>query len=265
MSADVLNILVPMAGRGSRFASAGYTLPKPLLPVFGRPMIEVVIDNIRPARPHRFIFIAQREHLEDHGLMPVLMRAGPDTRVIAIDGVTEGAACTTLLARGLIDNEASLMMANCDQYVATQIDDYLQAMDASGLEGWIMTMSAADPKWSFVRLGSDGLAREVVEKQVVSNEATVGIYNFRRGSDYVRAADAMVAAGDRTNGEFYVAPAYNYLLRAGGRVGCHNIGPDSAAMFGLGIPEDLLHFNRLPGVPLLRGAAATAVIPAVCE
>jgi dTDP-glucose pyrophosphorylase len=249
LKADVLNILVPMAGRGSRFARAGFVLPKPLLPAQGRPMIEVVIENIRPTRPHRFIFIAQQEHLDAHGLEPVLMRAGPGTRVIGIDGVTEGAACTTLLARELIDSAAPLMIANCDQYVATDIDDYLEAMDRSGLDGWIMTMGAHDPKWSFVRLDEQGLVCEVVEKRVVSQQATVGIYNFRRGSDYVRAADTMIAANDRTLGEFYVAPAYNHLLRAGGRVGCHDIGPDSAAMFGLGIPEDLALFNSLPGLP----------------
>lgn len=249
MTAEVLNILVPMAGRGSRFARAGYTLPKPLLPAQGRPMIERVIANLRPTRPHRFIFIAQREHLLAHGLAALLQRAGPDTRVLAIDGVTEGAACTTLLARPLIDSPAPLMIANCDQYVATRIDDYLAAMDASGLDGWIMTMGAQDPKWSYVRRGADGLVCEVVEKRVISHEATVGIYNFRRGHDYVRAAQAMIDAGDRTAGEFYVAPAYNHLLRAGGRVGGHDIGPDSQAMFGLGIPEDLDFFNSLPGLP----------------
>lgn len=255
MSCDPLNILVPMAGHGSRFAKAGYALPKPLLPAQGLPMIEQVVRNIRPARPHRFIFIAQRAHLGLHGLDAVLRSAGPHTEVIGIDGVTEGAACTTLLARALINTDAPLMIANCDQYVAVRIDDYLAAMDDSGCDGWIMTMGANDPKWSFVRRGADGGVCEVVEKRVVSNEATVGIYNFARGADYVRATEAMIAANDRTHGEFYVAPAYNHLARAGGRIGTLNIGPDSSAMFGLGVPDDLEFFNRLPGLPTLRGRA----------
>lgn len=249
MPVDLLNILIPMAGHGSRFARAGYALPKPLLSVQGRPMIEVVIENLRPERPHRFIFVCQRTHLAQHGLAAVLQAAGPDTVVVGIDSVTEGAACTTLLARQYIDNDQPLMIANCDQYVATDVDVYLTAMDRSGCDGYLMAMTADDPKWSFVRLDDQGRVLEVVEKQVVSDQATVGIYNFRRGRDYVRAALAMIDADDRTNQEFYVAPVYTHLLRAGGTVGFLNIGTDSQAMHGLGIPVDLERFNALPGLP----------------
>lgn len=266
MSAEVLNILVPMAGRGSRFSSAGYLAPKPLLSVHGRSMIEVVIDNLRPSRPHRFIFICQQAHLDDHVLEPVLRRAGPDTEIIGIHGVTEGAACTTLLAAAHIASAAPLMIANCDQYVAVNIDHYLAAMDEGGHDGYLMTMSAHDPKWSYARKDALGRVVEVVEKQVVSDEATTGIYNFRHGRDYVAAARRMITANDRTNGEFYVAPAYNYLVRDGQRVGTMNIGPDSSAMFGLGVPEDLEFFNRLPALPMplsrcaVRSAAVAATV-----
>jgi hypothetical protein len=142
------------------------------------------------------------------------------------------------------------MIANCDQYVAVAMDDYLAAMDRGRHDGFLMTMTAHDPKWSFVMKDALGRVSGVVEKQVVSDEATVGIYNFRRGSDYVAAARKMIAANERTNGEFYVAPAYNHLVQAGLRLGTMNIGPDSAAMFGLGVPADLEFFNRLPALPL---------------
>lgn len=258
MPADTLNILVPMAGRGQRFVQAGYALPKPLLPAQGRAMIELVIANLRPQRPHRFVFVCQQAHLDHHDLATLLRQAGPQTEIIAVRDITEGAACTTLLAADLIDSGWPLMIANCDQYVAMAIDDYLQAMDACGDDGFMMTMTAHDPKWSFARLGPQGEVVEVVEKQVVSDLATVGIYNFRRGSDYVAAARRMIAADDRTQGEFYVAPAYNYMVRAGLRVGQMNVGPDSSAMFGLGVPEDLERFNRLPGLPEPACAAACA-------
>jgi dTDP-glucose pyrophosphorylase len=249
MPAETLNILVPMAGRGQRFVQAGYALPKPLLTAQGRPMIEQVIDNLRPQRPHRFIFVCQQSHLEDHGLAARLRCAGPQTEIVPVTGVTDGAACTTLLAQALIDSERPLMIANCDQYVAMCIDDYLEVMDGSGDDGYMMTMTAHDPKWSFARLGASGEVVEVVEKKVVSDLATVGVYNFRRGRDYIAAAQRMIAADDRTNGEFYVAPVYNYMVRAGQRVGHLNVGPDSSTMFGLGVPEDLAYFNRLPGLP----------------
>lgn len=238
----MLNIVLPMAGHGSRFARAGYADPKPLIPVYGRPMIELVIDNLRPQRAHRFIFLCQQQHLEQFGLAARLQALAPDCVVLPVAQVTEGAACTVLLARHLIDNDDALMIANCDQYVDIRIDDYLAHADQGGLDGLIMTMSADHPKWSYVRLDANDRITEVVEKQVVSSEATVGIYNFKRGRDFVAAADAMIAQDSRVNGEFYVAPAYNGLIANAQRLGYYNIGQDRAGMYGLGVPDDLDYF-----------------------
>jgi len=110
----------------------------------------------------------------------------------------------------------------------------------------IMTMHADDPKWSFVGLDSLGLVTKVVEKKVISNEATVGIYNFRYGSDFVDAAKSMIAEGERVNGEFYVAPTYNTLIKRGAKVGISNIGSEANGMYGLGTPADLNIFLNLP-------------------
>ena len=233
----MLNIVVPMAGRGQRFADAGYSLPKPLIPVHGMPMIELVIANLRPACPHRFHFLIQREHDARYGLAAKLAGWAPGASVTAIDGVTEGAACTVLLARDRIEPDAPLMIANCDQYIDADIDAYLAAMGAA--DGLIMTMWADDPKWSFVHRDAAGHVTGVVEKEVVSNEATVGIYNFRRGGDFLRAADAMIAVDARVNGEFYVAPAYDPLIREGARIACFDIGRVGAGMHGIGTPADL--------------------------
>ena len=233
----MLNIVVPMAGRGSRFADAGYALPKPLIEVHGVPMIRLVIANLTPATPHRFHFLIQRAHEEAHGLGALLRDWAPGATVTPIDGITEGAACTVLLARKLIDSDDPLMIANCDQYIDADIDAYLAAQgDADGL---IMTMWADDPKWSFVRRDAAGRVTQVVEKEVVSNEATVGIYNFRRGRDFVRAADGMIAADQRVNGEFYVAPVYDMLIAEGARIECFGIGGVGSGMHGLGVPADL--------------------------
>lgn len=245
----MINIVVPMAGRGSRFSKAGYSLPKPLLPVFGRPMIEVVIENLRPQQAHRFIFICQREHLAAHDLENTLLRAGPDTRIVPIDYVTEGAACTVLLAEADINNDDALMIANCDQYISTPIDTYLAHMERGQFDGFIMTMTANDPKWSFIGLDAKGKVTQVIEKQVISDEATVGIYNYRRGRDFVSSAHEMILSNDRVNNEFYVAPAYNYMINNGMQIGYMNIGSDRAGMYGLGVPEDFEYFNALGKIP----------------
>lgn len=236
----MLNIVIPMAGAGSRFAKAGYEDPKPLIKVHDTPMIRVVIRNLTPAnRPHRFIFIAQQEHLDRYALTDKLREWAPGCEVVPINGLTEGAACTVLAARQFIDNDDALMIANSDQYVDYDINRYLDAADQGALDGLIMTMTASDPKWSFVGLTPDGMVNRVVEKEVISDEATVGIYNFKTGRDFVQGADQMIRDNLRVNNEFYVAPVYNELIRHGARVGIVNIGSEAKGMYGLGIPADL--------------------------
>ncbi|HCC49261.1 MAG TPA: glycosyl transferase family 2 [Elusimicrobia bacterium] len=239
----MLNIVIPMAGRGRRFLEAGFRLPKPLIPVDGVPVIEYVIANLRPARSHRFIFLCLAEHIAAHGLDAILQRLAPGCAVLPVNEVTGGAACTVLLAKDLIDNGEPLMIANSDQLVDADIDAYLDA--AGEADGLIMTMRADDPKWSFVRLDGAGRAVEVAEKRVISNEATVGVYNFRRGCDFVEAAEGMIGKGLRVNGEFYVAPVYNELIAAGRSIAVYNVGAEFDGMYGLGIPADLDRFAKL--------------------
>ncbi len=242
----MLNIVIPMAGRGSRFFDVGYTLPKPLIPVHGKPMIELVVHNIQPRFPHRFIFICQEEHLRTYDLEKVLSDLAPHCVVIGTQGVTEGAACTVLLAKKYIDSADSLMIANSDQWVDIDINAYLDTIGKQRLDGLIMTMKANDPKWSFVRLNSSGLVTEVREKEVISDEATVGIYNFASGSDFVRGAETMITQNIRVKNEFYVAPVYNLLIPAAFRVGIYNVGSELDGMYGLGIPSDLELFEKHP-------------------
>lgn len=242
----MLNIVLPIAGRGSRFAVAGYTQPKPLIPVHGEPMIAAVVRNIRPLRPHRFIFVALAEHLEHAGMREALNAAAPGCIIVPVDRVTEGAACTVLLARDYIDTTDALMLANSDQWVDIDINDYLATMDLQRADGLIMTMEANDPKWSFVGLDKHNLVTTVVEKKVISNEATVGIYNFRSGAAFVAAADRMIAKNLRVNNEFYVAPVYNEMIEEGARIAIYNVGSEGAGMYGLGIPQDLDLFLSNP-------------------
>jgi len=242
----MLNIVMPMAGRGKRFADAGYPVPKPIIPVHGRPMTEVVIANLRPTRPHRFIFLILRDHAREFQFDKHLLSWAPGSEVRYVEQVTEGAACTVLLARDLINTDDPLMIANCDQWVDIDINDYLKTMDDEQGDGLIMTMWADDPKWSFVRFDDAGRVVEVIEKKVVSNEATVGIYNYRRGGDFVRAAEAMIAGNLRVNNEFYVAPAYDQLIQEGRKIVVHNVGKEDAGMYGLGIPADLERFLANP-------------------
>lgn len=237
----MLNIVIPMAGRGSRFAQAGYSMPKPLIDIHNHPMIEYVIKNIRPRQDHRFIFICQQEHLEKYGLSNLLERLAPGCAIVTVDHITEGAACTVLLAERYIDTQDALMIANSDQYVDMDINKYLEALGE--YDGLIMTMLASDPKWSYIQVDEHDLVTMVREKEVISSEATVGIYNYRYGAEFVRYAHQMIDKDIRVNGEFYVAPIYNEMIAAGERIAYHNVG---SGMYGLGTPEDLRRFIALP-------------------
>jgi dTDP-glucose pyrophosphorylase len=245
----MLNIVIPMAGAGSRFAKAGFIDPKPLIPVFGRPMIQVVIDNLTPSCLHRFIFICQRVHVKEYGLREKLTQFAPGSELIEIEGLTEGAACTVLKASSLIDSSDPLMIANSDQYVDTDINRYLAIESERQLDGLIMTMKATHPKWSFAATDAACFVTKVAEKDPISDDATVGIYNFARGANFVLAANQMIKKDLRVNGEFYVAPVYNEMIERGAKIGIANIGDDQGnGMFGIGTPEDLQLFINNPKV-----------------
>lgn len=241
----MLNIVLPIAGRGSRFKTEGYALPKPLIPIHGVPMIQLVTENLRPTRAHRFIFICQKEHIEDYDLERKLKSyTGEDnTIVLSIDYLTEGQVCSVLVARDFINNDDPLMSANSDQWVDFDIDDYLNDMDNRSLDGLIMTMKSSDPKWSFAKTNEEGLVIETAEKTPISGNATVGIYNFKCGKDLVSAAEKMITENVRVNNEFYTCPCYNYIIKEGKKVGIYSVGEEYNGMYGLGIPYDLEWFK----------------------
>lgn len=241
----MLNIVVPMAGRGSRFAKEGYENPKPLIDVNGKHMIEVVINNLKPECEHRFIFVCQNEHIEKFNLNQIFLSSCDNFEIIGIDGVTEGAAITVLKARQFIDNENALMIANSDQWIDADINKYLEDINIRKLDGSMLTMKANDPKWSYAKVENNGLVSEVVEKIVVSDEATVGIYNFTKGNDFCKYADFMIEKDIRSNGEFYVAPVYTFMANDNKKIGVFNIGSEGNGMYGLGIPSDLESFLKL--------------------
>ena len=238
----MLNIVIPMAGRGSRFANAGYKMPKPLIDVKGKYMIEVVTDNLRPKCEHRFIYLCLAEHIEKYGLTEKLNSIAPGCVIVPVSQVTEGAACTVLLAEEYINSDEPMMIANSDQFVDININDYLKKQGTS--DGLIMTMTAHDNKWSFIKYDENGFVTEVREKEVISDEATVGIYNFAKGSDFVAGAHEMIDRNIRANNEFYVAPVYNILIEQGKKFAYYNIGSLQNGMWGLGVPEDLEIFLK---------------------
>lgn len=233
------NVVIPMAGHGSRFASVGYTFPKPLIDVNGQPMIEVVVKNLGiDPTISQFIFIVQKEHCEKYDLVNMLGRLAPNCKVISVDKVTEGAACTTLLAKEYIDNDVPLVIANSDQFVEWDSNAFFYQME--NVDAGIATFESYHPKWSYAKVDENGFVSEVAEKKVISSHATVGIYYYSHGSDYVKYTEQMISKNVRVNNEFYVCPVFNEFILDNKKVKIHDI----KRMWGLGVPEDLEFFLK---------------------
>ena len=231
-----MKVLIPMAGAGSRFEQAGYTFPKPLIDVNGKPMIQAVTDNLNMEADH--IYIVQKSHYDKYNLEETLNLITPNCKIVQVDGLTEGAACTTLLAKQYIDNDEPLVMANSDQFVEWDSNEFMYSMVADEIDGGILSFTSTHPKWSYAKLDDDGFVTEVAEKRPISNVATVGVYYWKKGSDYVKYAEQMIERDIRVNNEFYVCPVFNEAIQDDKKVKTFHVDK----MWGLGTPEDLRTF-----------------------
>jgi HAD superfamily hydrolase (TIGR01509 family) len=234
-----LNILIPMAGAGSRFQQAGYTFPKPLIDVEGKPMIQLVVENLNIEA--NYIFVVQKEHRKKYNLDTLLNLIAPNCKIVEVEGITEGAACTALLAKDFINNENPLFFANSDQFVEWDSNEFMYKMNETEADGGIVTFKATHPKWSFAKINSEGFVIEVAEKNPISDIATVGYYFWKHGSDFVKFAEEMIEKNIRVNNEYYVCPVFNQAIENGKKIRTFEI----PKMWGLGTPEDLnVYFNR---------------------
>jgi len=233
-----LNIVIPMAGEGSRFMQVGYSFPKPLIEVNGDPMIKLVVDNINIDA--NYIFIVQKKHYDQYGLKYLLNLIAPNCKIVIVDRVTSGAACTVLLSKDFINNENPLIIANSDQYVSWDSFNFMYNVSNSDLDGSILTFNSIHPKWSFAKISEKGLVTEVAEKAPISNIATVGIYYWKKGQDFVKYAEQMIDKNIRVNNEFYVCPVFNEAISDGKLFNTYQV----SEMWGLGTPEDLDNFLK---------------------
>ena len=233
-----MNIVIPMAGAGSRFEEAGYTFPKPLIEVNGQPMIQTVVSNLN--LDGTYIFLVQKSHYEKYNLKSLLEVISPNCKIIQIDGLTEGAACTVLKATSLIDNKEPLIIANSDQYIKWNSFETISFFNHDDSDGGILTFESLHPKHSFAKIDGNGLIKEVAEKKPISNSATVGIYHWKKGSDFVFYANQMIKKNIRTNNEFYICPVYNEAIQDGKVIKASAV----EEMWGMGTPEELNKFLK---------------------
>ena len=239
-----MRILLPMAGAGKRFQECGYDKPKPLIDVNGKAMIERVVENL--GLENDYIFILQEEHYDQYAVqLENAWRNVNSRRLVFTNGLTQGAACTALLAEQYIDDFDPLMIANCDQIMEYNRQEFYDWFYTAEVEGAVFTFNSRSPKHSYVRLDEDGkYIVEVAEKQVISNIATVGVYCWRRGTDFVHAAGKMIKNNVRTNNEFYIAPSINQNLNDGAQFETYHIRRHHP----IGTPEELIKYLNYKGI-----------------
>ncbi len=238
-----MNIVIPMAGRGSRFLQESnknpeYARPKPIIRIAGKTMIEWALSSLPLRKEHQLIFLVLKEHVEKAKIDEELRNIfGNEIKIIVVERVTEGAACTALLARELINNDTSLLITDSDHFIDgktlfKEIESYEK------IDGIIPVFYANNAKWSFAKTDNEGYVIETAEKIQISRNANIGAYYFGKGRDFVWAAEEMIDENDRTNNEFYVAPVYNYLIRRGKLVRLSR----PRFVHGLGTPKDVDKF-----------------------
>jgi HAD superfamily hydrolase (TIGR01509 family) len=235
---DNLNVIIPMAGAGSRFAQAGYTFPKPLIDVKGKPMIQVVTEMLNIEA--NFIYVVQKEHREKYNLDTFLNLITPGCKIIETEGITEGAACTALLAKEHINTNSPLLFANSDQHIVWDSNEFFYKMNETDVDGGILCFKGTHPKWSFAKVDENNKVIEVAEKNPISDNATVGMYYWKQGSDFIKYAEQMIEKNIRVNNEFYVCPVYNEAIQDNKHISCFMIEKDN--MWGLGTPEELKYY-----------------------
>jgi HAD superfamily hydrolase (TIGR01509 family) len=236
---DTMNVLIPMAGAGSRFEKAGYSFPKPLIEVKGNPMIKAVVDSLN-IKAH-YIFLVQEAHYEKYNLGNLLRIIAPGCDIVKVNGLTEGAACTSLLAKQYINDDRELFIANSDQIIEWDSTKFFYHVYSKNADGAILTFKNTHPKWSYVKLDDYGNITQVAEKQVISETATCGIYYWKKGSDYVKYAEQMIEKNIRVNNEFYIAPVFNEAIQDKKLIKPFNV----KSMYGIGTPEDLNTYLNL--------------------
>jgi NDP-sugar pyrophosphorylase family protein len=254
-----LNLVIPAAGMGSRFRATGVDTPKPLIPILGIPMIGWVISNFNLLPEDEIWIISRKEDRLSANLQELLPQLKNRIHFIEIDELTDGAATTLEFALNLIPADEAVLCANSDQYVSSDMSAFMAIVREKKSTGQILTMSASGNKWSYVKRNLDGEVVDVVEKEQVSDEATVGVYGWRTVQNAKEAITQMKKANFKVNGEYYVAPSYTFLIGQGGNIATYNVGNVEQEVHGLGTPEDLEIFLKNPNLSNYHHSVSSAL------
>ena len=239
----IIHLVIPAAGLGSRFTEVGVTTPKPLIEVFDIPMLYWVISNFSLSAQDKIWVIGQAKHQLKSRLNPWLENLPQEINFIEIDGVTAGPAQTVFLALEAIQESEGVIVANSDQFVKQNLDGFIEGVRNATTPASIVTMEATSNAWSYIGRNDLKEMERIVEKEEISNEATVGIYAWSECRYLRDSFNQMFINNVKTNGEFYVAPSFNHLIHDRLEVSTFHVGKHGETVHGLGTPADLEKFH----------------------
>ncbi|HEX4974678.1 MAG TPA: glycosyltransferase family 2 protein [Pseudomonadales bacterium] len=233
----MINFVIPMAGAGSRFAKAGYTIPKYLIEVGGKTLLEYSLQSLPLDLAKRVFFVALEDHVDQFNLQENVRRILGDVAftIVTVPGITRGQAETVLACGEMINNDEELAIFNIDTHYVSSTQRELLLDANKKCDGVIGACLADGDKWSFAALNEEGFVVRTSEKVRISNYALTGFYHFSKGRDFVSVAHKAVESDDRAANEFYVAPLYNSLIKQGRRYVLDKVD----TFIPLGTPEDI--------------------------
>jgi choline kinase len=238
-----LNVVITMAGRGSRFHAAGYVSPKYEIMVHNRSLFEWSMLSLKNflTSSSRAIFVCLKTNNScDFVLHQSKLLGLTDVQVVELNELTDGQATSAYMARELWNLDSPLLIYNIDTYVNPHV---LNPGDIRpGSDGWVPTFQAPGEHWSFVKIGDDGWVVDLAEKLRISDLASIGLYWFSRAGRYISLYDQFFSESKNlVNGEKFIAPLYRQLLSENGKVSSSNLNVRDVHV--LGTPAELERFR----------------------
>ncbi len=243
---EKMNVLIPMAGLGSRFSKQGFKNIKPLIPLNGKTFIEWSIESVDfKSIETQFIFVILEEHigiLEEH-----LKNIKPNCIIVSIPKLTRGAVESALAAEKYIDNNIPLIITNSDQIFEWNNDKYIQYLCESQTEADVIVISSSTDKFSYIELNENNFGVRLREKEVISDNGLVGIHYWKKGSYFVESGKELINRNIRTNNEFYISLSYNILIEKGVNVTCYKLD-NTEKYLSIGTPEQVYDYLNYKGL-----------------
>lgn len=210
----MLNILVPLGGTSAFFDSPEYLFPKPLVEIQGKPMIEMVINNLELIRlEKKYVFVVKSSDCHKYHLNNVLqLITNNQCEIVKLENETKGATCSALLAVDYIDSDDELLIVNGDQIIDYNLTKVITSFRQQGVDAGVICFESVHPRWSFIRLDEQEYIVEAAEKEPISKSAIAGFYYFKQGSLFVHAAMKSIEKNASINGLYFIAPVLNELI-----------------------------------------------------